>query len=193
MKDMYGGTAYVLRNLNPSGIEAVVATPAPSAVTVLFGDEVTLLEKQAGLPAIWLVAKGETQVQLPEYLLTASKTEIDSLKRKSRIPESMVLVYKENDDLKTWGVLVGGIGRYNVIDSHGMVFLDYPAGTSPFALKGNAVIFDESAVKDISGFGKPPVFDSAGKRIQVSSSSMYYCISGGAKPAFERIDLKAIR
>jgi len=193
LKDMFGGTGYVLRNLNPTGIESEIAKPAPNAATVYYGDTVLLVEKKAGLPVTWLVAKGQTKVELPEYLLTINKAEIDFLKKTNRIPESMALVYKETDNLKIWGVLIGGIGRYSVIDSHGMAFLDYPTGTSPFAVKGNAVMFDESAVKDVMGFSKPPVFDGGKKPLQVSSSSIYYCVSEGAKPAFERIDLKTVK
>jgi hypothetical protein len=189
IQDMFGGVGYVLRNLNPSGIEAPIAKSAPNAVTVAFGDTVTLVEKQAGVPTMWVVAKGQTKIQLPEYLLTTRKEEIDYLTKAQRIPESMVFVYSDKGHIATWGVMVGGIGRFHIIESHGLALLDYPEGTSPFAVKGNAVLFDQSEVK---GWDKPPVFDSNKKALELSASCLYYCVSDGDKPAFELIELKNV-
>jgi hypothetical protein len=140
---------------------------------------------------MWLVATGQTRVQLPEYLLTASKAEIDFLVKIDRVPEAMAFFYKGDGHFKVWGVYMGGPDRCLAWDSHGTVLMDSPSGTSPFALKGNAVVVDESVVKET--WEKPLVFDGSKKPFQLSSSFMYYCISGGNNPAFESIDLKHLK
>jgi hypothetical protein len=185
VEDSAGGTGYVLKNLIV-GLQSPIAEPSPNDVTFSFGEAVTLVEKKDGLPTMWVVGKGQTGVRsaLPAYLLTSSKAEIDLLKKIDRIPDSMTFFYKD-EHYRVWGSCICGMQRAQVIDSRGLVLLEYPKGTSPFAIKGNAVVFDSSVVK--TEFDSPLVFDGNNKPLQMTSSSMYYCLSDGAKPSFERI------
>ncbi len=189
-RDSLGGTGYALKNLNPSGAMAPIAKPTENDATFSFGDTVTLLEKKGGLPAMWLVAKAQTKVWIPTYVLTANKAELDFLKKNNRIPETMSYVYDE-DGWKVWGVIIGGIANSFVVDSHGMALMDYAEGTSPFAIKGNAVVFDESVVKKT--WKKPAVFNSAKKAFKLSPSCLYYCVSEGNRTAFECIDVGELK
>jgi hypothetical protein len=188
--DMYGGTGYVLKNLNPAGIESPVAKPTETDASFTFGEALKLIEKKDGLPTFWLVTKGQANVWIPAFVLTANKAEIDVLKEKDRIPETMAFVY-DNGEWRVWGALVGGIARSAVMDSHGLVLNDYPEGTSPFAFKGNAVMFDASIAK--AKWDKPPVFDGAKKPFQLSPNCLYYCVSEGDRPAFECLDLATLK
>jgi hypothetical protein len=106
---MSGGTGYVLENLSP-GLITDIAKPGKNAASVSFGDTVTLVEKLATIPATWVVTKEDRKIRLPEYILTANHAEIDFLQKAGRIPDRMALVYEEKGDLKTWGVMIGGIG-----------------------------------------------------------------------------------
>ena len=190
MTDELGGRAYVLKNLNPEGLQTQIARPAKNEPTFYFGDTVTLLEKKDGTPTMWLVASGQKKAQIPQYLLTTRKSEIDFLKRTDRIPESMAFIVKDKDALKVWGVSLDGF-RMNVLDSQGLALLDYPDGTSPFALKGNAVMFDESAAKET--WQKPPVFGEGKKPFQLNANYVYYCVSDGDAPAFVAINLADLK
>jgi hypothetical protein len=190
MTDMYGGSGYVLKNLFPAGIEAPIAQPTENDASFSFGESLKLIEKKDGLPTFWLVAKAQTNVWVPAYILTANKAEVAFLKDKNTIPETMAFVY-DDGNWKVWGVLIGGIGGTAVIDSHGIVMMDYREGTSPFALKGNAVVFDASIAK--AKWDKPPVFDEGKRAFQLSPACLYYCVSEGDKPAFECIDLAALK
>jgi hypothetical protein len=189
MKEMSGATGWALKNLNPN-IQLVTVMPSENDVSFSFGDALTLIEKKDGVPAFWLVAKGQNKVLIPAYVLTANKAEIDFLKEKNRIPETMCFVYHD-EHTKVWGDLLGGMGGSSIIDSHGLSLLAYRDGTSPFAIKENAVVFDASEAN--TDWGKPPVFDDAKKAFQLSPTCLYYCVSDGDKPAFECIDLAALK
>lgn len=188
--DMYGGTGYVLNNLHPEGVEAPIAKPTENDASFSFGETLKLIEKKDGLPTFWLVAKAQTNIWVPAYILTANKAEVEFLRAKGRIPETMAFVY-DDGNWKVWGTLIGGIGRSAVMDSHGIVMMDYPEGTSPFAFKGNAVVFDASITK--AKWDKPPVFDTEKKAFELSSAYLYYCVGEGDKLAFECIDLTALK
>ncbi|MGI0016643.1 MAG: hypothetical protein ACREBU_24735, partial [Nitrososphaera sp.] len=162
VRDSFGGTGYVLRNLNPEGAVAPIAMPTENDATFSFEDTVKLIEKKGGLPTMWLVAKAEKKVWIPAYILTANKPEIEFLKENKRIPETMSYVYKDGN-WNVWGIIIGGLGDSFVIDSHGLPLASYAEGTSPFAVKGNGVVFDESIVKET--WEHPPVFNSAKKSI----------------------------
>jgi hypothetical protein len=190
IQDGMGGTGYVLRNLHPESVSAPVAQPTDKDATFTFGESVTLIEKRAGLPGMWLVSKGQTKLWIPGYILTANKAEIDLLQNKGRIPDSMAFVYGDGN-WKTWGTMIGGIAQSAIIESHGIVMLDYPDGTSPFAIKGNAVLFDASVAN--ATWKKPPVFDGSGKALALSPTIFYYCVSDGDKPVFEGIDLSTTK
>ncbi|MCQ4575028.1 MAG: hypothetical protein NOU37_07280 [Candidatus Brocadiales bacterium] len=190
VRDSLGGIGYVLKNLNPAGAVAIIAKPTENDATFSFGDAVTLIEKKDGLPTMWLVAKAQTKVWIPAYVLTANKAEIDFLKENNRIPETMSYIY-DDEGRKVWGVFIGGFGNSFVVDSYGMVLMAYAEGTSPFAIKGNAVVFDESVMKKT--WEKPPVFNSAKKAFKLTPSCLYYCVSEGDKSAFECIDLVELK
>jgi len=189
MKEMSGATGWALKNLNPN-IQLVTVMPSANDVSFSFGDALTLIEKKDGVPTFWLVAKGQNKVLIPAYVLTANKAEVDFLKEKNIIPEAMCFVYHD-EHTKVWGNLLGGMGGSSIIDSHGLSLLAYRDGTSPFAIKGNAVVFDASEAN--TDWGKPPVFDDAKKAFQLSPTCLYYCVSDGDKPAFECIDLAALK
>lgn len=181
-----GGSGYILRSLS-SGVVYSDSPPATNDGVFSFGEAVTLIEKKNGPPVSWVVEKNGKKVQLPEYLLAAGNGEINSLKEKGRIPDSIALVYKENDETKIWGVEIGGIQGTAVVDSHGLHLMDYPEGTSPFALKGNVVMFDASVAND--NWAKPLVFDANTKPLKIIPYCMYYCVTEGDKPAFEPVTL----
>jgi len=191
--DSLGGTAYTLKMLPPQansgvlGIDAPVATAASDAATFSYGDAVTLIEKKQGRPEIWKVAKGQTTAEIPAYLLTASQHEIDYLRNHKKIPATMAFVY-EGDHMSVWGVEISGIAGSALVESHGLALTDWAKGTSPFAVEGNAVIFDKS----IGGFEKSPVFDAQKRDLPIDSGSLYLCVSGGSKPSFERVDLSKL-
>jgi hypothetical protein len=189
-RDSLGGTGYVLKNLNPVGAVALIAKPTENDAMFSFGDTVTLIEKKGDLPAMWLVAKGQTKVWIPAYVLTANKAEIDFLKKNNRIPETMSYVYNDGDK-KVWGAIIGGFSGSFVIDSHGLVLEAYAEGTSPFAFKGNAVVFDESVVN--AKWRYPPVFNSVRRALKLTPVNLYYCVSEGGKAAFECMDLVELR
>ena len=189
-RDSLGGTGYVLKNLNPAGAVATIAKPTENDATFSFGDTVTLVEKKGSQPPMWLVAKAQTKAWIPAYVLTANKAELDFLKKNNRIPETMSYVY-DDDGWKVWGVIIGGIANSFIVDSHGMALMDYAEGTSPFAIKGNAVVFDESVAKKT--WKKSPVFNSAKKAFKLSPSCLYYCVSEGNRASFECVDLGELK
>lgn len=186
-----GGTAY-LRIKDYPAKPLKNATPAGDASKFQFGDAVTLVQKKDGPPFFWLVSREQSQAWLPSYVLTANKAELDFLKDKNRIPDSMAYVYFE-DHWKVWGtekMSMGGLAM--TVDAEAMALLDYPEGTSPFAIKGNAVMFDTAALAQ-GGLAKAPVFDSAKKPFQLSPTRLYYATSGGDQSAFECIDLATLK
>jgi ankyrin repeat protein len=186
VQEASGAAGYTVRQLNTSlAVVATIAKPTGKDPTFAFGESVTLVEKKPGVPPMWIVAKGQSKVSIPAYILTPNKAEIDFLREKDRIPESMSYIY-ENDGWKVWGMEIGGIGNSFVIDSHGLSLMAFAEGTSPFALKGNAVLFDDSTAK--ANWKKPAVFDRVKTPFQLSPSHMYYCVSDGDKPAFECVD-----
>jgi hypothetical protein len=78
-----------------------------------------------------------------------------------------------------------------VVDSQGLHSPTFDEGTSPFAFKGNAVMFDAFASQWT--WHHPPVFDNAKKAFQLSPTCLYYCVSDGDNSAFECIDLVALK
>ena len=161
-----GGTGYVrVRDYATKPLKD--ATPAGDANKFQFGDAVMLVQKKDGPPFFWLVSKDQSQSWVPSYLLTANKAEIDFLKGNDRVPDSMALVYRE-DNWKVWGTERMNLGGFSMtVDAEGTLLLAYREGTSPFAIKGNAVVFDGSALEP-AHFIVPPVFDSAKKAFQLS-------------------------
>jgi TonB family protein len=181
--------------LNP-GSAKDHAKHAPAGILFSFGDTVTLVEREQGYPTMWLVTKGQEKARLPEYLLTTNEAEIDFLRKTDRIPKIISYVYAAGDDTGVRGQFIIDIPPlYFVTMSDGLVgdgLVNIPGGKSPFALKDNAVLFDEAMASKIRTWKNPLVFDVAKRPFRPDSSTMYYCVSGGAKPAFEALDLKAL-
>lgn len=131
---------------------------------------------------------------------------MDFLREKNRIPETMTFVAK---DFTAFGALViplgtpstslvsefsGGTPAYvMVVDAQeGMPTPGDFAGV--FAVKGNAVVFDQVAAKHT--WRPPPVFDNTQKPFPLSPTCLYYCVvpnGDNRKPAFECIDLVWLR
>ncbi len=185
-----GAVGYVLKNLNPNAI-GVINEPRKDSVTLTFGAPLVLIESKESKPVLWHVKKDSIDVWLPSYLLTASKEEIAFLKEHDRIPESMTWIYEENKEWKQWGNIIGGIGGSFIIESHGLPIMAYELGTSPAAIKGNAVMFDEAMTK--AAWKKPIVFNADKAEFTLSVTSLYYCNSGGDVPSFECLDLASLK
>lgn len=182
---------YTTKTSNPAGSKTTNAKPTPSGVSFSFGDTVTLVAREDGPPAMWTITKGPVKTKVPEYLLTTSKEEIDFLNKAGRVPETMAYVYMKDGRMDVWGIERVDYGFMTAtVDSEGMALLAFSSGTSPFALKGNAVIFDE--VLAHTSLESPPVFDAAKKPFPLSSTVIYYCVSGEDKPAFEAINLRTL-
>jgi ankyrin repeat protein len=191
VQEASGATGYTVRQLNTGlAVVATIAKPTGNDPVFTFGEPVTLVEKKTGVPTMWLVSKGQSRGLIPAYILTPNKAEIDLLKDTGTMPESMSYVY-ENDGWKVWGMEIGRIGNTFVIDSHGLSLMAFPEGTSPFALKGNSVMFDESTAK--ASWKTSAVFDSTRKPFQLSPTCLYFCVSEGDQPAFERVDLSSLK
>ncbi|MDR3689329.1 MAG: hypothetical protein P4L46_08120 [Fimbriimonas sp.] len=212
-----GGTAYVrVKRLTYASEDKQYTTSGNGRAVLSFGDEVKLLKKLDGPPVKWLVSKGKEGVAVPGFLLTASKPEIDFLRQQQRIPTGMTLVYgglssaelarlKKAEEgsgtysltlsanVKVWGNKVDSFSGLGTVQgfSWGMNLFGYPKGASPFSIKGNAVKFEESTIPlfGTAVYG-PPIFGNGGKAIELSSSCLYYCVSAGPPPIFEKIDLK---
>jgi hypothetical protein len=186
-----GATAY-LRVKQYTSEPKKEATPAGDKADFQFGDALNLVQKKDGLPIFWLVAKGQSQSWLPSYLLTGNKLELEFLKAKSRIPDTMSFVCDDGKNMTVWGSAKEWMGGLVLaIDArNGFTLVQYPEGQSPFAIKGNAVMFDGTVTKQ--PWTKPPVFDVAHKAFQLSPSYLYYTVSD-EKPGFECIDLIGLR
>jgi hypothetical protein len=182
---------YTTKTSNPAGSKTAKTKPTPSGVSFSFGDTVTLLAREDGPPVMWTITRGLVKTKVPEYLLTTSKEEIDFLSKAGRVPETMAYVYMKDGHMDVWGSERVNYGfMIATVDSEGMALLAFSSGTSPFALKDNAVIFDEALAH--TSLESPPVFDAAKKPFPLSSTVMYYCVSGEDKPAFEAIDLRTL-
>lgn len=190
LEDSMGGKGYVVRNLNPQNIAAAFTEEDTDEPTFHFGESVVPLEQKEGPPTLWLVKKGESKVWLPGYLLTAEKKQIEFLKSENRIPETLSYVY-EDGARKTWGALIGGMGRSFILYSQGLILSVYPQGTSPFAIEGNAVIFSEQSAS--ANWSQPPVFNAKGTAFQIKPTHLYYCTSQGESPAFQCLDLRELK
>jgi len=171
----------------------------------VFGEALKLVKRAEGFPISWIVSKGNHKVSMPEFLLTANKAELDYLKSKDRVPTSMAYVYEAKDgEVRVWGYKLAMI-PVAVCDSHGLAIHmggydggnsmfspsipSGPPGTSPFAIKGNAVVFDK-AVLDTAWKPWAPVSDANRQPFHLSSSCLYYCVAESDKQAFEPIELK---
>ena len=187
--EMSGATGYNIKDLNPEGLVAAKSTPTENDASFSFGEQLTLIQKKSGVPTLWQVAKGKVKVWLPEFLLTPSKAEIDFLKKNKTIPATMTYIYDDNDTLKVWGAIIM-IQGCEVVESHGLSLMAYDKGTSPVGIKGNAVMFDKSALKHKWGSTSLPalVYNAKKQGFKLAAANLYYCIADGKNAAFESIN-----
>jgi len=188
--EMSGASGYSIKDLNPEGLVASKSEPTENDASFLFGEKLTLLNKKSGVPTLWQVTKGKATVWLPEFILTPTKAEIDFLKKNNRIPETMTFIYDDDGTLKVWGVIIM-IQGCELVESHGLSLMSYDKGMSPLAVKGNAVMFDKSALKHKWGNESLPhiVFNAKKQGFKLATSNLYYCIAAGKQSAFECINL----
>ena len=175
--------------------------PAGVECTFQFGSAVKLIERKEGPPVLWLVATEKSRAWIPAYILTGSQAELDFLRDKNRIPQSMSFICEKVINGSTKRIACGRThipGLFAVDSDDGMPTPAYEDGTSPYAIKGNAVVFDATVIsaKWVNAARKqvgPPVFNAAKQVFQPATSCLYYCVSDGDKPAFECIDVVALK
>ena len=186
-----GGTAYIrIKEYAAKPLEDAV--PKRNEMNLSFGQTIKLIQKKDGLPAMWLVSKEKEQAWIPEYLITANKAEIRFLEEHHRIPVTMTFIYRDKDEIiKVWGrvrfrVSFGSL----VVDSQGLAAS--ADGSRQVAFKGNAVLFDESAVKYT--WKNPMIFRKGNTTYQVKLACLYYCdaVDDTGEGSFDCIDLIAL-
>jgi len=143
-------------------------SPNGGAVTLTYGEAVTLEKKEGDLPIMYLVSTKFGQAWVPEFYLTGSKKEIDFLLKKNRVPATMSFLCRKSDFVQVYGLFkVGPL----VVDSQGM-----PAsadGNYQVSCEGNAVVFDETAVKYT--WRVPIVMRSKASVHKLDANRLYYC------------------
>jgi hypothetical protein len=180
------GAAYV-RIKEYSATVSKDATPPGSEAAFQFGDAVTLVQERDVPVVSWLCAKDQIQAWIPAYMLTANRSEIAFLKDNNLVPETMT--YLSNDG-KAWGTVNMGFATLLGVEGMPAPSPSEP-GTSPYAVRGNAVLIDSAAAKQKWTYS--PVFDSAKKGFPLSPTCLYYCVSGGNNAAFQCVDLITLK
>lgn len=181
-----GNTAYI-RVKEYTAEPSKDTTPKGVETTLTFGQTVKLIHQKDGPPTMWLVQMEKGQTWVPAYLLTVNKAEIDFLKMKDRIPETMTFIYKKDDIIRVWGLVRYG---FLVVDSRGLAAS--ADGSSQVAFKGNGVLFDESAVKH--DWKNLMIFSRGNTTYKVKSGYLYYCVAvdDTGKGSFDCIDLTTL-
>jgi len=107
--DSGGGCGYNVKNLgSPDGTMLAMSSVSSNTPKFSFGESLKLIKRGTAVPPTWVVMKGNRKIELPTYLLTASKPEIDYLKSYDRVPESMAFVYKDKTgDVRVWDTSMG--------------------------------------------------------------------------------------
>jgi hypothetical protein len=183
------GTAYIrVKDYSTKSLKDT--TPTGDEVKLQFGDAVKLIQKKDGPVIFWLVTKDRIQTWIPAYVLTANKAEVDFLKDNNVVPETMTFLSIDGGLRKAWGSV--NMGFAVLLGCDGVPAPDPTEGTSPYAVKGNAVMFDESVTK-APWNQAPPVFDSAKRGFPLSPTCLYYCVSSGDNVAFQCIDLVTLK
>ncbi len=185
---MLGGMAYV-RIKEFEGESRKNASPEGKAQTLRFGDAVKLEAKRDGPPAYWLVSdgKGGSQSWIPGYLLTPSVAEVDMLRSRNRIPETMTYIYEQIIDGKVDArqhgrVHMPGFGFVATITGdEGVEITDQ--GSSQVAIQSNAVVFDEAVVKQV--WAAPMIFSDGNRRFPMAAGKMFYCTDGAGAGKFD--------
>lgn len=183
-----GGTAYIrIKEYTVKPLEDAV--PKGDEMNLSFGQTIKIVKKKDGLPTMWLVSKEKEKAWIPEYLITANKAEIRFLEMHHRIPETMTFIYNYKDQgIKVWGRVkfrfsLGAL----VLDGQGLAAS--ADGSFQVALKGNAVLFDESAVKYT--WKNPMIFRKGNTTYPVKLACLYYCdeVDDTGEGSFDCIDL----
>ncbi len=198
-----GGTAYLRA---PSKNDK-------SGVSFAFGEAVTLVKAVEDKHSrSWVVSKGKKKDSLDEKLLTPNLAEIEFLKAHAIVPQYWVLMSVDDG-----GALVNNGDVFYNMDytmPDGTVLHNPKDGLTEeqlntskatisqrYDMKGYAIMFeddavklcDKEAVKGINVMATMGLFDSQRQPFTVRSSCMYFCTADGEKPAFECIDLKALK
>ncbi len=159
--------------------------------TVSFGQAVKLLQRTDGHQKMWLVMAEQVQAWLPAYLLAPNKAEIEFLRKNERIPATMTFFYKPkgDDDIKVHG-RVRCI--WGLCDFQGVSVPASDETMMNVALKGNAVVFDDTAVKH--AWMHPIIFGKGTKTYKVKPACLYYCVDvdDTGKKSFDCIDLTTL-
>lgn len=162
--------------------------PKGDAITLSFGEEVTLVKKHENVNT-WLVSKDDKQGWIYSLYLTANKDEIDFLQTIARIPTTMSLIYNEEDGIiRIQGFLIRDMGGLLLtIESESLAL----ATTDKVASVGNAVMFD-SSVTDITSPILP--IGCGDKSFATRPDAMYYCTSVDSQGngCFECLDLRTL-
>ena len=194
-----GGVAYVrIKEFDSEPMK--VAKPQGMAQKFKFADTVKLAVKWGGqsrYPNYWLVSDGKDGPQswIPEYLLTPSAAEIDMLRNKNRIPESMTFIYDQVGDggksetLQHGKVRLPGTPIVAMLTGGGVQVTDQ--GSSQVAFRGNAVVFDESVFKQPAWASGPIVFSDGTNKFEMAAGKIFYCTDGTGAGKFDHLDLPA--
>ncbi len=124
-------------------------TPKGEEASFNFGQKVTLIKKYEALPTMWLVSNKRNKSWVPAYMLTLNKKEIDFLRKKKRIPESMSYVFVKDNMMYVsgqWKVAMGG-GNFMLLNTNHTGIPVSSESSNQFAVKGNAVLFTDLAIK----------------------------------------------
>jgi hypothetical protein len=187
-----GGKAYV--RIKEFEAEARKnASPPGEAQTFRFGDSLKLEAKWEGPPSYWLVSdgKGGPQSWIPGYLLTPSVAEIEMLRNKKRIPETMTYIYDTTIGGKVGAkqhgrVHMPGFGFVATINGdEGVDITDQ--GSSQVAIRGDAVVFDEAVVKQV--WVHPMIFSDGTHKFPMAAGKLFYCTDEGGGGKFDVIVL----
>jgi hypothetical protein len=184
-----GGTAYVrVRKAQNIG---------QSEPTFSFGEAVTLVKATenpdcpgSAFASDWLVKNGSKTATLPACALTANAAEISFLRAKNLIPASLHYPCADKNGMVYWS----GVGEVRVEMENGAAY-----GT--LAVKGYALIlpddYDSSFDDMLSSYNIRPLYDAHTGRIvkesHFSPGCIYYCVAGGRRPIYKRINPRQIR
>ena len=192
-----GSTAYVrVKKYITKSIEDLAIQGI--ADSIFFGQSLTLVLKNDLTPTFWLVSTGNGQAWVPEYLITGNKVEIDYLKSVKRIPATMTFLYVDSTDVARYrgpGIVYFSNVKF-LIDSENMSCIVGPEGTNPYGIKDNAVLIDESFVRQSLTWKENFLVFSKNKvPYKIKAGRLYYCISVSENEIsnFDCIDLTTLR
>lgn len=161
--------------------------------TLKFADKVKLDDERAGPPIYWSVSdgKGGPKSWIPAYLLTPSLAEIDMLRTRNRIPESMTFFYEQIIDGRSQTrqhgrVHLPGTPIIATLTAGGVSVTDQ--GSAQVAFRGNAVIFDASVLKQ-PAWVYPIVFSDGTRSLPMAAGKIFYCTDEEGAGKFDCLEL----